>query len=207
MSIVPADVPSPINLSAREDAMAWTAAANQHRPLRRDFFHRIAGVVARSGGPAPRVLELGSGPGFFAQTLLAFAPKARYVALDVSAVMHSLARQRLGAAAAHITFLERDLRSPDWNADLDGFDFVVTHQAVHELRHKRYAVGLHRQVRAVLAPHGQYLMCDHYLGRDGMANGELYMTPSDQVTALKQAAFSRVTTLMHASGMALYSAA
>jgi predicted methyltransferase len=33
---------------------------------------------------------------------------------------------------------------------------------INELRHERYAVELHRQVRTVLRSGGSYLVCDHF---------------------------------------------
>ena len=38
----------------------------------------------------PRILELGSGPGFLAQHVLDIIPVSKYVALDFSEAMHQL---------------------------------------------------------------------------------------------------------------------
>jgi predicted methyltransferase len=43
----------------------------------------------------------------------------------------------------------------------------MTNQAVHELRHKRHARELHRQVARLLTPGGSYLVCDHFCGPGG----------------------------------------
>ena len=68
--------------------------------------------------------------------------------------MRELARQRLGDLATCVQFVERSLREASWGEGLGKFDFVVTNQAVHELRHKRYASVLHSQVRQLLNPAG-----------------------------------------------------
>lgn len=186
----PDDVPVTLDFRQNEPARTWSAAAMQLRPWREDFFVAFAQEIARFAAGRPlRILELGSGPGFLAQRLLALYEGHTYTAVDFSPTMHTLARERLGRAADRVQFVERNLRDPQWHAGLGPFDAVVTHQAVHELRHKRHAPVLHAQVRSLLAPHGRYWVCDHYVGDDGMANADLYMTVDEQRAALGDAGF------------------
>ena len=56
--------------------------------------------------PVSRVLELGSGPGFLACHLLKALPNVHMVLLDFSAVMHELAKQRLGPLVSRVEFVE-----------------------------------------------------------------------------------------------------
>ena len=152
------DVPSPIDLRLMEDARVWTAEANQKRPSRDRFFQEISSsirsVMAIKSAGLPAVLELGSGPGFLAERILSDFPELRYVALDFSAAMHTLAKQRLCGFENQITYVNRSFRVSDWADDLGAFDAVITIQAVHELRHKRHHVELHRGVKSVLKPGG-----------------------------------------------------
>lgn len=90
---------------------------------------------------------------------------------------------------------------------LGTFDHVITNQAVHELRHKRYAEPLHKQVRSVLQLEGTYLVSDHYFGEDGMKKEGLYMTVEEQRQTLLTAGFTRVEELLRHGGMVLHSAA
>ena len=88
---------------------------------------------------------------------------------------------------------------------------IVTMQAVHELRHKCYAVNLFKQVQQVLKADGIFLVCDHYAGIDpdgiqGMHNDQLYMTIEEQYAALQQAGFSRINPLLLLQGMILHQA-
>jgi SAM-dependent methyltransferase len=202
------DVPSPVDLRFPTDARAWAATAMEKRPCRLDFFAAFAAAMAPScGGAAPaRVLELGAGPGFLARHLLLAFPDISYVALDFSAAMHELARERLGDLASRVTFVERSFRDPDWAQGLGTFDQVVTHQAVHELRHKQHAVALHAQVHALLAPAGGYLVCDHFAGEGGMRDVRLYMTVEEQEASLRAAGFVDVRQLLIDGGMALHHA-
>lgn len=179
------DVPSPIDLRDMDDARAWQASAMGKRPCRSEFFAQFAAAIQSSGLGAPRVLELGSGPAFLAEHLLKTIPSMSYSALDFSAAMHILATARLGALNSKVRFIERDFKTLDWTRGLEQFDFVISMQAVHELRHKRYAATLHGQVRTLLSGGGSYLVCDHFLGLGGMANHQLYMTVQEQRQSLQ----------------------
>lgn len=164
----PIDVPSPIDLQSAKDAIAWEQAAMTVRPWRVEFFECFAAEIAANTGTS-RVLELGSGPGFLAAHLLNALPALQMVLLDFSAPMHQLARTRLASHLDRVTFVERSFKGPDWFASLGDFDFVITNQAVHELRHKRYASILHAQVQNVLRPRARYLVSDHHVGEGGAA--------------------------------------
>jgi SAM-dependent methyltransferase len=201
-----ADVPSPIDLRTMEDARPWAASALAKRPVRPEFFARFASAIAEALPQEARVLELGSGPGFLALHLLEALPRIRYDALDFSPAMHALARARLADAASRVRFIERSFREPDWTTGLGPYDAVVTHQAIHELRHKRHAEALHRQVRALLRPQGLYLACDHFVGEGGMTNDALYMTIDEQRHALERAGFGEVRLLLSKGGLALHQA-
>jgi SAM-dependent methyltransferase len=202
------DVPSPINLRSLQDAREWEQTANTKRPWRTAFFARFADELKEPAIPVRRVLELGSGPGFLSRYLLETYDSIDYTLLDFSAAMHGLARARLIEFAERTHFIERNFRDPGWYEGLGQFDAVITHQAVHELRHKRYAADLHARVRLdLLAPGGCYLMCDHYAGEDGMADHALYMTPNEQRKALLKAGFGHVTLCLKQQGLALHRAA
>lgn len=205
MSSAPLDVPSPIDLQDEIDAREWTETANELRPWRLQFFEAIA--QALDGSRPIRVLELGSGPGFLAECILRTHHLAEMVLVDFSEPMHRLANQRLLAFSGRVTYVTRSFKEPTWMHGLGTFDYVVTNQAVHELRHKRYAEPLHKQVRAVLRTSGIYLMSDHYFGDDGMKKEGLYMTVEEQQHALRAAGFDEVTELLRLQGMSLHRAA
>lgn len=177
------------------------------RPWRVEFFAQFASEIAASPLKVQRVLELGSGPGFLAEHLLRSLGQVEYVLLDFSAPMHELAKARLGKLETRATYVERSFKEENWAKGLGSFECVVTHQAVHELRHKRYAVALHEQVRKVLTPGGTYLVCDHFAGEGGMKNEALYMSVAEQRQALLAAGFSSVHQVMAKGGLMLHHAA
>jgi ubiquinone/menaquinone biosynthesis C-methylase UbiE len=188
------------------DASEWEAAAMEKRPWRTQFFEKFADELLHLEPPAGRVLELGSGPGFLAIKLLSEFADLRMTLLDFSEAMHALAWKRLGRALNRVEFLVGDFKEPEWTQDLNAFDAVVTTQAVHELRHKRYAEQLHRQVTTVLRPGGTYLVCDHFLGAGGMTNDQLYMSVAEQKFAIEAAGYNSVRQILLKGGLVMHRA-
>jgi len=203
---MPEDVPSPIDLQKLEDAREWERTALKARPWRTEFFEMIASKISTRQPPITRVLELGSGPGFLAQHILNQLPGLSYTALDFSAAMHELARVRLGDKAESVDFCERSFKEEGWAAGLGEFQCVVTNQAVHELRHKRYAAALHAEVLNALSPGGLYLMCDHYVGNGAMTNTELYMTKEEHASVLQGCGFSTLEVIKTFDTLVMYRA-
>lgn len=126
--------------------------------------------------------------------------------LDFSPATQHLARERLAPHMGRTRQLLVDFKDDGWTVGLGEFDAIVTHQAVHELRHKNHATALHRSARTVLRPHGVYLVCDHYVGSDGMSNASLYMNIDEQRAALQAAGFVCVERLLKMKGLVLHRA-
>ena len=180
------------------------SARTGERPGRTVILDRIVKEVSNRNLPNPFVLELGSGPGVLAERILRRNPDVRYTALDFSPAMHELAHKRLLPFVGRIEFVERSFKSETWTEGLQPFDIVVINQAVHELRHKRYAETLHRQVFGLLKHEGSYLVSDHFTGPGGSSNTELYMTKDEQETALRGAGFSRVDRISSEGSLVLH---
>lgn len=196
------DVSSPIDLRLMSDAVEWERTAMQ-RPFREDFFAAFIAQLINLGQPNLKILELGSGPGFLAQRVLSALPAASMTLLDFSPAMHELARSRLLSQIERVEFVERSFKGAGWETDLGQYDAVVTNQAVHELRHKRYAEALHRQVKPLLRKNGIYLVGDHYAGEGAMQNDQLYMNLGEQRASLETAGF-KVEEILIKGGRALY---
>src|SRR5262245_64556036 len=200
------DVPSPVDFRQMTDAVEWESTALAKRPWRTEIFEAFARELANARPAVQRVLELGSGPGFLAKHLLDALPDIYCTLLDFSGAMHLLARQRLGALTSRVQFVERSFKEAGWNDGLGVFDAVVTNQAVHELRHKRHATRLHAGVHATLGPQGRYLVCDHFAGKGGMRDENLYMTVAEQRQALHDAGFSRVEQIILRDSLVMHRA-
>jgi SAM-dependent methyltransferase len=200
------DVPSPIDLRRLDDAREWATSAIHKRPWRAQFFEQFVTELRTMNRAPLRILELGSGPGFLAYHILQAIPVVDYTMLDFSPAMHELARERLGLLMRHVRPVLADMRADDWHDGLGEFDAVVTNQAVHELRHKKHALALHQAVRPMLSARGCYLVCDHYVGGDGMTNDALFMTVQEQHGCLAAAGFGDVRNVLQMHGMVLHRA-
>jgi SAM-dependent methyltransferase len=157
----PHDVPSAIDLRTEKDAREWAASAMSKRPWRAVFFQRFVQELRSLEMRPLQILALGSGPGFLARCILDAIPTALYAMLDFSPAMHGLARERLAPHIGRTRQLLADFKDDGWTVGLGEFDAIVTHQAVHELRHKKHATTLHRSARTLLRPRGVYLVSDH----------------------------------------------
>jgi len=193
----PDDVPTAVDFHDHSHARQWTAETLLKRPWRTQFFATFCNALR---GRQLRIVELGSGPGHLAREILTHCDVVEYVAIDFSAVMHAIAREHLGELAERVTFVTRDFRSPDWTAGLAP-EVIVTMQAVHETRHKRRALPLLAQARAL---GGQLLYCDHY-AREGLLPG-LFLDRADQPAVLRAAGYDDVELLLDEGRMTLYSA-
>lgn len=200
------DVPSPIDFRSMDDARQWAATALSRRPLRERFFQQFITELRAVNRARVRVLELGSGPGFLAQRILETLPAVDYTMLDFSKAMHELARERLGPLMRQVRAILADFKHDGWDENIGEFDAVVTNQAVHELRHKKHALSLHRTVRSLVGTRGPYLVCDLYAGRYGMTDDILFMTVEEQRDCLKAAGFGDVTNLLEMAGLVLHRA-
>src|SRR5262245_8316785 len=79
------DLPYGENFHDEGVAAEWAEAAARKRPWRPMIFDRFASAVRDSNVSAPRVLELGCGPGFLAEHVLDRCPSiASYTLLDFS---------------------------------------------------------------------------------------------------------------------------
>jgi len=203
------DVPYGENFHDEGEAAAWADAAIKKRPWRSLLFELFAAAVSGSAFAAPRVLELGSGPGFLAEHLLDHCPSvAQYTLLDFSEAMLSQSRSRLARHAARTRFVRADFKSDTWPAAAGApFDFVLSLQAVHELRHKRHAPRLYAQIRSVLSHDAQLIICDHLPeGAPSLRHRALYMTIPECLEVLSSARFHEPRVVWSEHNMAMYRA-
>lgn len=203
------DVPYGENFHDEAEALAWAEAAGRKRPWRLMIFDRFVTAVSDSHAPAPRILELGSGPGFLAEHVLDRCPSvARYTLLDFSEPMLEQSRRRLERHAPRTGFTRADFKTDSWPTAAGGpFDLVFSLQAVHELRHKRHAPRLYAQIRSIISPNGAVVVCDHLPESAPTPRYRLlYMTIAENLAALANAGFSDPELVWTGHDMAMYRA-
>jgi trans-aconitate methyltransferase len=203
------DVPYGEDFHDAAAAAAWADAALRKRPWRAKIFEHFVAIVGSAESASPRVLELGSGPGFLAEQVLERCPSVdRYTLVDFSEAMLEQSRHRLEPHAARAQFLRADFKSEAWPGLVKGpFDLILSLQAVHELRHKRHAPRLYAQLLPLLSPSAEVLICDHLPeGAHTPRHRVLYMNADENLAAFAQAGFSKVSVVWSDHDMALYRA-
>jgi SAM-dependent methyltransferase len=204
-----ADVPYGEDFHDPAVAAAWAEGVMRKRPWRTTIFEHFVAIVCASTVAKPRVLELGSGPGFLAEQLLTRCPAiAHYTLLDFSEPMLEQSRRRLDRFQDRTEFLRADFKTDSWPSLVRSpVDFVVSLQAVHELRHKRHAARLYAQLAPLLGPSAEVLICDHLpAGAHTPRHTVLYMSTEEKLEALTGAGLIDAKLVWCEHDMALYRA-
>lgn len=113
-----------------------------------------------------RILDVGCGPGFYAEELVSRG--AYVVGFDSSASMVDLARGRVGDGAE---FRVHDLAEPlDWLED-ESFDAAVAPLVIHYVDDRRQVF---REIHRVLEPGGHVVVSTHHPTMDWLRTGGSY---------------------------------
>src|SRR5215217_4768297 len=123
-------------------------------PHANDQIEVMMRLIAASGLPIHRFLDLGCGSGLLAIAVLAEHPEARVTLVDYSEPMMEAARDLLGADGMVPRFVLADLADPGWQATVTKdapFDAVVSGFAIHHLTHERKR-ALYHEVFSLLQP-------------------------------------------------------
>lgn len=199
------DVPSPINLKDQIEAEKWAEETNIKRPWRYAFFQCYSQII--QDNRAIQILEIGAGPGFLAEYLLSQHAEIQYTAVDFSEAMHHLSQNRLDETSRQrIHYIVADFKQAEWHKSLDenSYDMIIIHQALHELRHKQYAVDFHKTIKKLLKENAEYLVCDHLYAENAMKNNQLYMSKEEHIKAFEQAGFLKSQIILDFKGLCLF---
>lgn len=136
----------------------WDEQQARYLPAREERFAVMLDVLTL-GVDAPRVLDLGSGPGALSARILERFPEASILALDFDPAHLELGRRTLGD---RVEWREADLRGDDWREELEpaSFDAVVSATAIHWFQPDE--VGhLYEDLAVLLRKDGLLLNADH----------------------------------------------
>ncbi|OTG63580.1 hypothetical protein B9T25_13890 [Acinetobacter sp. ANC 4470] len=102
-----------------------------------------------------------------------------------------------------------NLRKPEdavqWVEPLNTYDVIIMHQALHELRHKSYALDFHKIVKTqLLKAQSTYLICDHLFAESAMTNNEIYMSKQEHLVRLQQAGFTQIEIPLEIKGLCIF---
>ena len=120
------------------------------------------------------VLELGCGTG--KNTVWLAEQAQRVVALDFSLGMLRVARQRV--SAAHVNFLQHDVRAP-WPLDDGEVDVVIGNLV---LEHVENLAPVYREAARVLKPGGQLFLCELHPYKQLRGSQARFTDPDTQET-------------------------
>ena len=133
------------------------------------YYDRPAVLAVLGSVHGTAVLDLGCGPGLYAQELLAGGAR-RVVGVDGSAEMIRLASRRVAGPAS---FHCQDLQAPlAWACDGE-FDVAVMALVIHHLDDRVSAL---REVARVLRPGGRLVISTHHPTGDWVRHGGSYFT-------------------------------
>jgi SAM-dependent methyltransferase len=141
------------------------AVVAEHSPYNA-LYDRPAVLALLGDVTGKRVLDVGCGPGLYAEELVRRG--ARVVGIDQSPEMVRLARQRLGDRAE---FLVHDVAQPlGWAQDAS-FDLAVMALVIHHVDDR---VGALREICRVLRPLGRLVLSTHHPTADWRRRGGSY---------------------------------
>ena len=181
----------------------WTNLANLERPFRTEFFDAFAAELRTLS--SPRVLDLGSGPGFLAEHVLSTCDIGQYHLFDFSPYMLAGSRARLVNFSDRVGFHDGNFLRDGWWQKLPApFDAIVSLQAVHEVRDANRIPQLYRELRSVLRDGGIALIADEV--NTGDRKQKHLLSVHGHGEALSNAGFSLFRQVYAAGDLVMFSA-
>lgn len=120
-------------------------------------------LVAGTGRPVRRLLDLGCGDGVLTAAVRGRFPDAVATLVDFSPPMLDAARARFAAGGTAVRFVVADLAARDWATalpDRGPFDLVVSGYAIHHLPDDAKR-RLYDDILTLLAPGGAFVNIEH----------------------------------------------
>jgi len=142
---------------------SWDRQQEWYMPDREERFRIMLDMVEACVGTEPRVLDLACGTGSITARLLERFPGATSTGVDLDPALLTIARGTF-AGDERVTFVEADLKDPDWPARLPhgAYDAVLTATALHWLRNEPLA-ALYGQVAGLVRHGGVFMNADHMI--------------------------------------------
>jgi SAM-dependent methyltransferase len=146
--------------ASTEYATDWERADGLSGMLR--FPWAIATTLIGRDTPPERVVDVGSGPGTFLETVLRAYPEAQGVWVDGSPGMLEQARQRLEPFAGRVQFVVEDAANLTGIEAAHDADVVLNSRIAHHFD-KEGLVAFYTSAAQVLRPGGWLVTLDHIL--------------------------------------------
>lgn len=145
---------------SHENVAQWVATADERERSRTLSRRLMAELLPFAGDEEFTFVDLGAGTGAAARAVLDRYPSSRAVLADYSPLMMDEGRRALADYEGRYSYVELDMASGRWPAELDGgLQAVISSLCVHHLTDQRKQ-GLFHEVFERLAPGGWYLNYD-----------------------------------------------
>src|SRR5215471_2437113 len=142
-----------------EYAQNW-AARFDPTPERLRLFAMMIGQVESQSLPAPHVVELGVGPGYFAARFLEAIAGVTYEGVDFSQPMLSIATERLKKFLGRMTFTRASLINDSWETQIKRPGAIVSTWTLHDLGSELHTFSVYQRCKSLLPPGGLLLNGD-----------------------------------------------
>jgi len=142
---------------------SWDRQQEWYMPDREERFRIMLDMVEACVGPEPRILDLACGTGSITARLLARFPDATSTGIDLDPALLAIARGTF-EGDDRVTFVEADLKDPDWPARLPygTYDAVLTATALHWL-HSAPLAALYGRIAGLVRHGGVFMNADHMI--------------------------------------------
>ena len=179
----------------------WAGDANFKRPFRLEFFDAF--VAELSGINNPKLLDVGSGPGFLAEHVLRSSDVGSYHLFDFSPHMLELSRVRLRDFGERAVFHQGSFLDERWWQSLPApFDAIVSMQAIHEARDGSRIPKIYEELRRLLRPGGLVLIADEV--NEGDKKEKHLLSLSEHGSGLLKAGFEEFRFIQSAGDLVLF---
>jgi SAM-dependent methyltransferase len=195
------DYTGPHDYFNKEYVDEWVSIANSRRPFRQRIFETFAAELRKLDHP--RVLDIGSGPGFLAERVLMECDVESYHLFDFSPRMLELCKERLESFVDKTVYHEGSFLDDGWWKLLPvQFDAIVSLQAVHEVRDSERIPRLYAECRQLLRNGGLMLIADQI--NKGEKQEEHFWSSEEHRAALLGAGFDSVRMVCEVGDLAMF---
>ena len=140
----------------------WIARQAGRAAVRNRQFAMLRAVVPHSAQAAFRYLNVGAGHGPLDELLLARFPRAEGTLVDGSRAMLRHAQSALASFGERSRYVQADLASPGWTAELAGpYDVVLSCIALHNLFDPARIRAVYKDIFQLLADGGLFVNFDY----------------------------------------------
>src|SRR5688572_2506802 len=129
----------------------------------------IVAILDDSVGPAPTIIDLGTGTGALAGAILDGIPRAKVILVDIDPTMLEVAGARVAKHGARA-----ELRRASFFDPLPACDAIVASLALHHVPELDKKRELYTQIHRALRPEGVFLMGDATCHDQGLERARIY---------------------------------